>query len=129
MKTIDLARRSMSDERGSIEQLELHGAEFNLLYSKKGALRSGDVHPNTQFDLILKGKVQVRMKRGEREEIITAQPNELLAIPAGVPHLFEFLEDCVMIEWWDGPFQAEYYAPYRDLVEQKMRTSEPKLND
>lgn len=41
-------------------------------------------------------------------------------IPAGVPHLMKFLADTVMLEWWDGPFSAEYYPPYRRLVEESL---------
>ena len=33
-----------------------------------------------------------------------------------VPHLFEFLEDNYMIEWWDCDFRAWFYKPYRDRI-------------
>lgn len=33
-----------------------------------------------------------------------------------VPHLFEFLEDNYMVEWWDCDFRAWYYQPYRDRI-------------
>jgi hypothetical protein len=33
-----------------------------------------------------------------------------------VPHLFEFLEDNYMVEWWDCDFRSWYYQPYRDRI-------------
>ncbi len=33
-----------------------------------------------------------------------------------VPHLFEFLEDNYMVEWWDCDFRAWYFRPYRDRI-------------
>ncbi|CAI5461870.1 unnamed protein product [Closterium sp. Yama58-4] len=41
-----------------------------------------------------------------------------------VPHMFHFLEDNLMIEWWDCDFKAWYYRPYRDIVEAKLGGTE-----
>eukprot|EP00850_Spirogloea_muscicola_P023169 SM000334S12538 [mRNA] locus=s334:22604:23683:+ [translate_table: standard] len=43
--------------------------------------------------------------------------NTLITIPPRVPHLFEFLEESFVIEWWECSFHAWYYKPYRDLIE------------
>ncbi|MFB6088401.1 MAG: hypothetical protein ABEK36_01330, partial [Candidatus Aenigmatarchaeota archaeon] len=87
-------------------------------------LRSGDYHPVTQYDLILKGKVKITMKQDDREKIVHKGPNELISIPENIPHLFEFLKDTVMIEWWDGEFEAKYYKPYRKLIEEQFEKLE-----
>ena len=45
---------------------------------------------------------------------------KIIIMPPDVPHLFEALTDTVMLEWWDGPFEASYYQPYRRLVEKQF---------
>eukprot|EP00550_Attheya_septentrionalis_P010024 CAMPEP_0198300412 /NCGR_PEP_ID=MMETSP1449-20131203/48141_1 /TAXON_ID=420275 /ORGANISM="Attheya septentrionalis, Strain CCMP2084" /LENGTH=131 /DNA_ID=CAMNT_0044002245 /DNA_START=25 /DNA_END=420 /DNA_ORIENTATION=- len=54
----------------------------------------------------------------------TYGPKSLIQIPPGVPHLFHSVTDTVMAEWWENPqdFQAWHYKPYRQLVEQNIRT-------
>ncbi len=45
-------------------------------------------------------------------------PGSLIEIPANVPHIFEFINDTVMAEWWpDAAFEARYYKPYRAKVD------------
>ena len=40
-----------------------------------------------------------------------------MVIPRHVPHIFRFVNDTVMAEWWAGSFEARYYRPYRTLVD------------
>jgi mannose-6-phosphate isomerase-like protein (cupin superfamily) len=109
------------DSRGSILQYDICGAKFNVLFTKAGALRSGDLHPVAQFDVVLDGEAELTTRLGNRDVVRKLKKNEFASIPPNVPHLFRFLKDTVMIEWWDGPFQAEYYKPYRDLVEKQLK--------
>ncbi len=43
-----------------------------------------------------------------------------------MPHLFEFLEDNYMIEWWDCDFRAWYYSPYRDRISRAFAASQAR---
>jgi mannose-6-phosphate isomerase-like protein (cupin superfamily) len=104
------------DSRGEIIRHNINDAKFNILTSKAGSFRSGDFHPTTQFDLILKGEVKITMKKDNDDIVTIKKDNEFVSIPKDTPHLFEFTKDTVMIEWWDGPFEIEYYKPYRDIV-------------
>jgi hypothetical protein len=45
----------------------------------------------------------------------------MLVIPAHVPHIFRFLNDTVMGEWWDEAFETRYYRPYRRVVDAALR--------
>lgn len=47
------------DARGKIERKNINGCKFNIIETKKGFKRSGDLHKNTQFDLILSGKIKL----------------------------------------------------------------------
>jgi mannose-6-phosphate isomerase-like protein (cupin superfamily) len=84
-------------------------------------MRSGDYHPNIQYDIILSGRVRLTLRKGEEDVSSEIGPGELIEIPPNTPHLFEFLEDTVMLEWWDGEFSAEYYGPYRDLIDAQAK--------
>lgn len=44
----------LRDARGEIHNLRIGGVRFNVLVSRAGTMRSGDVHAQTQYDLILK---------------------------------------------------------------------------
>jgi hypothetical protein len=41
-----------------------------------------------------------------KESVVEYKANELIVIPARLAHLFEYIEDSYMIEWWDCDFQA-----------------------
>ena len=124
------------DARGTIDKLEVSGVKFNVIFSKAGTYRSGDVHPNTQYDLVLSGQAEITQRAAEAWEARNLAsrttcwlghtvdewtsvllPGEKCVIPKGHPHLFYFPVDTVMLEWWDGPFDATYYEPYRKIVE------------
>jgi len=105
------------DCRGEIHKLDLHGAKVNLIYSDKGTMRGGDVHPNTQHGVVLSGKVCVRTPYCLR----FYGPGDHFTVEAGVPHLYSYHEPTIQLEWWSGPFSAVYHKPYRDQVEASMR--------
>jgi hypothetical protein len=113
----ELLKKSLyRDYRGYIERKNVDGISFNIIETKKGCMRSGDIHKTTQFDMVLSGEIEVwaLMKSITEKNIIKA--NTLLIIEPHAPHLFIFLENTLMIEWWDGPFAAWYYKPYRDII-------------
>lgn len=109
------------DVRGTINRLDFSGTKINAIFTKKGFMRSGDLHPNIQFDLILSGKIELwTLEKGETIKKILG-PNTFVAIGPHVPHLFNFLEDTLMMEWWDGPFEAWFYRPYRDIIDKQFK--------
>jgi len=109
------------DFRGEIRRYELHGVKFNVLFTRVGALRSGDYHPVAQHDLILKGELEITLRQDDKDVVLRKGANELIVIPPDVPHLFKSLTDSIMIEWWDGPFEVQYYEPYRRLIEEQFK--------
>ncbi len=117
----DLESPIFKDHRGEIHRHEIQGVKHNTWYTKAGVMRSGDYHPNIQYDIILSGRVRLTLRKGEEDVSSEIGPGELIEIPPNTPHLFEFLEDTVMLEWWDGEFSAEYYGPYRDLIDAQAK--------
>lgn len=111
----------LTDARGEIHRLKLNGTKFNVLFTKKGAYRSGDVHPHNQYNLILSGEIEITSRVKDKDVKVIRKPNELIITPKGVAHLFKFTKDTVLLEWWDGDFKAEYYQPYRKIVDESMK--------
>ncbi len=109
------------DVRGSIRRLDIDGTKLNLIYTKKGFMRSGDLHKNTQFDIILSGKVELSTFENGKAVKKVLEENTFIVIHPHVPHLFVFLENTVMAEWWDGPFKAWFYQPYRSIIDKNFQ--------
>jgi len=105
------------DDRGFIQKFEIGGAKFNVLFTKAGSLRAGDKHPVWQNDMVLSGSVVVETP----EYKVEINSGGKISIRPDLPHLFRFLEDTVLIEWWEGEFEMEYYEPYRKQVEESLR--------
>jgi hypothetical protein len=97
------------DERGEIHNFKIGGRRLNLLHTKSGAMRSGDIHKDYQHDFVFSGAVEVWCleKDGSTRKQIYRENQ----------YVFHFLEDTVLAEWWDGPFHAWFYKPYRKIVE------------
>lgn len=49
----------------------------------------------------------------------TADRNDVLVTPAGMAHIFEAVDDGVLLEWWDCPYAAWHFAPFRARVEER----------
>jgi quercetin dioxygenase-like cupin family protein len=106
----------LCDERGRIIKTE---KDVNLIFTRAGAKRSGDIHPNTQYDYVVSGEVMVTRKLEDGSSSETYKDGETIEIKPNVPHLFEFFADTLMLEWWSSKFKYKYYKPYRDIVEGK----------
>ncbi len=109
------------DVRGALYRVKVGGFGFNVVYTKTGGIRSGEIHPNTQFDLVLKGEFEIWTVEQGRIVKRRYKENDFFIIPKNTPHLFKCLKDSIMLEWWDGPFKVEYYAPFRKYVEEQFK--------
>ena len=105
-----------SDNRGEIKRFNINNVKFNVLFSKKGSYRSGDYHDSIQYDIILSGEVKLTVRHKNKDITLIKKANDFIKIPPNMPHLFYFVKDTVMIEWWDKPFEAKFYEPYRKIV-------------
>lgn len=109
------------DERGSIHNLQVGGRRLNLLHTRAGVMRSGDIHRDNQHDFVFSGQVDVLTLRNDgTTERTTYGDNQYICIPPYTPHIFHFKKDTVLAEWWDGPFHAWLYKPYRAVVEESF---------
>eukprot|EP00877_Chromochloris_zofingiensis_P008439 jgi/Chrzof1/3849/Cz13g11030.t1 len=115
------------DARGAIYRFKL-GPDMlvNMYYTKQGYRRSGDLHNCIQYDVVLQGRTRLRMidPHTGQEVVHHYEANDFIVIPARTPHMFEFLEDSYLLEWWDDEFKAWYYKPYRDVIKQSLPLSD-----
>lgn len=118
-----LSNPLFEDARGFIRRIDTQGQKLNLLFTKKGFMRSGDLHKIAQYDFIFSGQIEIWYRIDGKDVKKVYGAHEFLEIPPGVPHLFNFVEDTLMAEWWDGPFETWYFRPYRDIIEGKAPLS------
>jgi hypothetical protein len=102
----------------------LQQTRYNILYTKAGVLRSGDLHKVSQHDFVFEGSARVwLLQKDGSTSSQTYGPHSYLCIPPYTPHIFEFVQDTAMAEWWDADeFCAWFYRPYRELVERSIAT-------
>ena len=114
-----------ADDRGDIHRLRIGGKRINLLYSKEQVMRSGYLHPHTTHDLVITGQVEV-WTLGPTHTIKTVYgPHDYFSIPPYVPYILYFLQETVLVEWWDGgdgsgassTTDCWVYHPYRKLID------------
>jgi mannose-6-phosphate isomerase-like protein (cupin superfamily) len=119
---------SHEDARGAYTRVVFAaaaGAPYaNVVYSRAGAFRSGDVHKCDQVNLVVSGGATLwTLEAGGRKRSRLVRAGELVVTPAGVPHLFRFTADSVLTEHWvhgDGSlcaYEAWFYKPFRDKVD------------
>lgn len=105
------------DDRGEIHRMRVGGKRVNMLFSKRDVMRSGYLVLSKTVHFVVSGKVEVWNLTDKGTEKIVHKANSVFYVNPYVPHILHFLEDTILLEFWDGPFQCWYYHPYRRLVQ------------
>ncbi|CAB9513923.1 expressed unknown protein [Seminavis robusta] len=105
------------DDRGEIHRLRVGGKRINMLFSKKDVMRSGYLHNHKTFSFVVSGKVEVWLLETDGTKKTVYESGKFLTVDSFVPHILHFLEDTIILEFWEGKFQCWYYHPYRRLVQ------------
>jgi hypothetical protein len=110
------------DDRGDIHRIRVGHQRLNLLYSKRGVMRSGYLHPHSLHSIVISGQVEVWTLTSTGTNKQSYQQYEHFTIPPYVPHIlyFPFTDDTILAEWWSPPnaeFQCFYYHPYRKIID------------
>ena len=92
-----------TDQRGSYLRFEPtdkneNNLYVNVVFSKKGFKRSGDVHKCTQVNHVVFGRVSLTTTKkpfavGEGERTIEYFKDDVIRIQPHVPHIYEFKDD------------------------------------
>ena len=80
------------DGRGEIHNIQAGNKRINILFTKAGVMRSGDIHKNIQHDFVFEGRVEVWFleKNGSTTKLIYGA-YEYIRVPPLTPHVFHFL--------------------------------------
>jgi hypothetical protein len=105
------------DDRGEIHRLRVGGKRVNMLFSKKDVMRSGYLHNHKTFSFVVGGKVELWTLGNDGTDKTVYESNQFFEVNSFIPHILHFLEDTVILEYWEGKFQCWYYHPYRRLVQ------------
>ena len=105
------------DDRGEIHRMRVGSKRVNMLFSKKNVMRSGYLVLSRTVHFVVSGKVEVWSLTNDGTSKVIYNAHESFYVNPYVPHILHFLEDTILLEFWDGPFQCWYYHPYRRLVQ------------
>jgi hypothetical protein len=105
------------DDRGEIHRMRVGGKRVNILCSKRDVMRSGYLVLSKTVHFVVSGKVEVWNLTEKGTEKMVYGADSVFYVNPYVPHILHFLEDTILLEFWDGPFQCWYYHPYRRLVQ------------
>ena len=76
---------------------------MNVIHTRAGHLRSGDVHRCHQVNVLAAGRATLTTLHGprfDREVVTHLRAGDHVVIPPNVPHLYAFEEESVMTESW-----------------------------
>lgn len=105
------------DDRGEIHRLRVGGKRVNMLFSKKDVMRSGYLHNHKTFGFVISGQVELWLLGDKGTSKTVYGPHSYFQVDSFIPHILHFLEDTIILEFWEGKFQCWYYHPYRRLVQ------------
>ena len=120
-----------TDARGKYMRFETGSANapyLNVVFSKKGSMRSGDIHKCWQVNYVANGKALLTTLKpfGKPPETTeTYESNHVIRIPPHAPHIFSFVEDTLFTENWENEdgspceFKAWFYLPFRKRISAK----------
>ena len=111
-----IAWKVFKDKRGEIHINKVGGREINVIFTKAGMYRAGDYHATEQYSLVIKGRLEITLRRGKRDVIKRYGKNDFITISRNVPHLYKSLTDSVIIQWLAGSYKTRYYEPYRKII-------------
>jgi hypothetical protein len=86
---------------------DANGKWCSFLETKKGAYRGDHVHPNDQYTVLLAGSAMVVKQLDGKVIEFPLHKNEVQITPRNVAHILVALEDSILYEWWQGPFESE----------------------
>lgn len=87
-------------------------------------MRSGYVHPNAKYDMVISGTVEVwtLTPSGTNKQIYNAL--ESFTIPPYTPHILHSLSESVLAEWWDPPSSMSSPQDHQDEKKDELNDND-----
>ena len=105
------------------------GSTYSILYTRAGMFRGNHTHPNKQYTLLLDGKGKYIFKEDGEEVPHPLKLQQVLEIPANVPHILLTDEDSLTVEWWDGLYESDEitaFPHYAEEMEKRIESFEKR---
>ena len=117
--------KEIEDVRGKIIFYTHNKMKINLVETRKGFARGGHYHSYEQDHILISGQMEVRLCdiSTDEETIQTFKVPSVIHIPKNNAHLFIALEDSLFIETFDSKYEIINFPKYRQIVEERMKTS------
>ena len=114
--------KQATDSRGTIIFLKYGQKNINLVQIKKGFARGGHYHTFETKHHLISGVIEYREKdiTTNQEKIQTIHAPAVIVVPPMAAHLLIAQEDTIFAEEFGQNYSATEYAPYRNIVTQKM---------
>ncbi|WP_100182200.1 hypothetical protein [Candidatus Nitrosotenuis aquarius] len=114
--------KQVTDARGTIIFLKYGDRSINLVQIKKGFARGGHYHTFETRHHLISGIIEYYEKdiNTNQEKIQTIPSPAVIIVPPMAAHLLIAKEDTVFAEEFSKDYSAVEYAPYRNIVMQKM---------
>lgn len=97
------------DNRGRLTQIVHDGyKQINVLINNANITRGGHFHKvSTECFYVVRGSVNIKVKKDDIEEEYTFNENDLFEIPPYVIHSMYFPEECILVALYDRPIESE----------------------
>jgi hypothetical protein len=100
------------------------GSSYCILYTRSGMYRGNHTHPNKQYTLLLDGNGKYIFDVDGEEVSHPLKSQQVLEIPANVPHILLTDEDCLTVEWWDGLYESDEVPAFPHYAKEMERRIE-----
>lgn len=117
--------KEVEDVRGKIIFYTHGKMKINFIETRKGFARGGHYHKYEQDHTLISGQVEVRFHdiSTSQETIQIFKAPSIIHVPKNIVHLFIALEDSTFIETSDSEYEMTNFPKYRQIVEERMKTS------
>jgi hypothetical protein len=105
------------DERGCLYVLTYNGNEVLVVTTNTGFSRGGDLHDDTQYNIILDGEVEWRWLLNGKEVKKVFKKNCIIETAPNVPHMMVANTQTVMIEFHSKGCPRRRCDLYRPIVD------------
>lgn len=106
---------SKSSSSWDLHKVKLPNHTVLNIFTKAWEYRWGKIYSEEKFFTILSWSAEVTVEIMDEDKTNTYLPGLVFNIPANIPNVFFFPEDCEMLEWFPKDVEVEKYERFRDM--------------
>lgn len=103
-------------DAGEMHIENIWGKTIYTIFTKAWFYRGWYSYSVTKHCVLISGKCELIMAQKWRKDTIINMPlNTVIEIPANTPNIFKFLEDSVLLEWFEASAQKTDFPRYKAM--------------